>query len=284
MSTTTSTERREKLRAAFHLREPLAAIALFVLSTAFAGLTLARPRSVEPYEVPSLELSPSEVARAIAADEAAAKKAPHTPAAETLRALLAHQGEMELVGAEKFETYSKRREALAKGYAALASVLGESSALGLRAEAMNELDRALDLQLPLARAKIVVGSLGQMLEREGASNDGQLTAPRFVARTLFKARWNLLHGLRPAHRFERIEQQAYFGWEALHAERLPIPQRVEALGGYAKAGGQRVQEALGVLLYQHQEYQQAAIALHNAYKSDPSLRLRNYVLGAEARE
>jgi hypothetical protein len=281
---TTSAERREKLRAALHLPEPLAAIALFVLSTACAALLLVRGRAVEPYELPSLELSASEVARAIAADVASARGAPRGKTADGLRGLLTHQGEMELVGAERYDIFNKRRAALAKGFATLVTEVGESKALGLRAEATCELDAALDLKLPLARAKIVVGSLGQMLEREGASVDGELTAPRFVARTLFKARWNLLHGLAPTHRFERIERQAYFGWEALHAERLPIPQRVEALGEYAKVGGKHIDEAHGVLLYQHQEYQQAATALRAAYNAEPSLRLRNYVLGAQAHE
>jgi hypothetical protein len=245
---------------------------------------LVRGRAVEPYEPPSLELSASAVASAIAADVAAAHGAPRGKTADELRGLLTHQGEMELVGAERYETFSQRRAALAKGYTRLVSEVGEKKALGLRAEATCELDDALDLNLPIARAKIVVGSLGEMLEREGASVDGQLTAPRFVARTLFKARWNLLHGLPPTHRFERIERQAYFGWEALHAERLPIPQRVEALGEYAKAGGKHIAEAHGVLLYQHQEYQQAAAALRAAYNAEPSLRLRNYALGAQARE
>lgn len=285
MSTaTTSAQRREKLRAALHLSEPLAAIALFVLSTACAALLLVRARAVEPYEPPSLELSASMVATAMADDVAAARAAPRGKTADELRGLLTHQGEMELVGAERFESFNRRRAALAKAYAKLVREVGEKKALSLRAEATCEFDDALDLKLPVARAKLVIGTLGEMLQREGASIDGELTAPRFVARTLFKARWNLLHSLQPTLRFEPIERQAYFGWEALHAERLPIPQRVEALAEYAKAGGKHVDEAHGVLLYQHQEYQQATNALRAAYKAEPTIRLRNYVLGAQARE
>jgi hypothetical protein len=153
----------------------------------------------------------------------------------------------------------------------------------MRSEATVEVDRALDLELPAARAQVVVGSLGEMLEREGASIDGQLTAPRFVVRTLYKARWNILHGLRPDHALQRIEAQAYYGWQALHAERLPIPQRAEALRGYEKAGGKRAREALGVLYYLHDEYDQSAAVLASAYDADPTFRLRNYALGAQAR-
>ena len=272
----------EKLRTKLHLSEPLAAIALFVLATACAALMLVRPRMVAPRELPSLVLDRAAVARAIAADESAARNAPHTPLADELRALQTKQGEMEVAGAERLETYTQRREALVKRYATLVAESGEAVALRLRAEAVRELDRALDLQLPLARAKIVIGALGHMLQREGASVDGQLTAPRFVARTLYKAHWNLLHGLRPDQRFDWIERQAYFGWQALHAERLPIPQRAEALRSYAKAGGKHAGEALGVLYFLHDDFDQALIALGAAHDADPSFRLRNYVLGAQA--
>jgi hypothetical protein len=274
---------RDRLRASLRLSEPLAAISLFVLATAFAALLLIRPRAVAPLELPSLVLDRDAVAKLIAADRDAAGKAPKSARAQELRAALTKQGEMELIGSERRELYRKRRAKMAETYAALAAEIGERNALRMRAEAAYELDRALDLELPFPRARIVIGALGDMLQREGASIDGQLTAPRFVLRTLFKARWNLLHGLRPEHAFERIELQAYFGWQALHAERLPIPQRVDALRSYAKAGGARSQEARGVLYYLHDEFDQAATILAAASAADPSFRLRNYVLGAQAR-
>jgi len=274
---------RDKLRAALRLPEPLAALSLLVLATAFAALLLIRPRAVAPIELPSLVLDRDAVAKVIAADRDAAGKAPKSAKADELRAALTTQGEMELIGSERRELYRRRRTKMAETYAALVAESGEQSALRLRAEAASELDRALDLQLPFPRARIVIGALGDMLQREGASIDGQLTAPRFVVRTLFKARWNLLHGLQPEHAFERIERQAYFGWQALHAERLPIPQRVDALRNYARAGGSRSQEARGILYYLHDEYAQAATILAAAHAADPSFRLRNYVLGAQAR-
>jgi hypothetical protein len=89
--------------------------------------------------------------------------------------------------------------------------------------------------------------------------------------------------LSPSHAFQRIELQAYFGWQALHAERLPIPQRADALRGYAKAGGARVEEARGILYFMHDEFDQAAAILAAAHERDPSFRLRNYALGAQAR-
>jgi hypothetical protein len=275
--------RRQKLRNALRLPEPLATLALFVLATALAALLLVRPRVVTPRELPSLVLDRDAVAKAIAADQDAARRAPRTATANALRAALTEQGEQELIGSERRELYRKRRERLAQNYAALVAENGEAAALQLRAEAVGELDRAIDLELPFARARVVIGAMGEMLQREGASFDGQLTAPRFVVRTLFKARWNLLHGLRPAHAFERIEQHAYFGWQALHAERLPIPQRSEALLNYAKAGGARVEEARGVLYYMHDEFEPASTILTAAHAADPSFRLRNYALGAAAR-
>jgi hypothetical protein len=274
---------REKLRAALRLPEPLAAISLFVLATAFAALLLIRPRAVAPVELPSLVLDRAAVAKVIAADRDRARKAPRSAKANELRAALTKQGEMELIGSERRELYRERRAQMAENYAALVAESGQPVALRLRAEAVCELDKALDLELPFARARVVIGSLGDMLQREGASFDGQLTAPRFVVRTLFKARWNLLHGLAPDRALERIELQAYYGWQALHAERLPIPQRADALRNYAKAGGTRVQEARGILYYLHDEFAQAATILAAAHAANPSFRLRNYVLGAQAR-
>ena len=275
--------KRAKLRAALRLPEPLAVVALFVLANACAALMLIRPREVAPIELPNLVLDAAAVARVIAADAQAASTAPRSPQSHALRALMNKQGEMELVGTERVKSLTQRREALAKGFAELVAASSEDEALRLRAEATQELEAALDLKLPLARAKVVVGALGQMLQREGASVDGQLTAPRFVVRTLYKARWNLLHGLRPDHRFERIERQAYFGWQALHAERLPLPQRAEALRSYAKAGGWRGREALGVLYFLHDDFVEAVGPLTTAHEAAPSVRVRNYLLGAEAR-
>lgn len=262
------------------LPEPLAAVALFVLATACAALVLARPRAVAPTEAPSLLLSEPLVARAIADDTEAAREAPRTKTAKALRELFGKQAEMELVGSESASTYTERREQLVRSYRALVAESSEAAAMRLRSEATRELDAALELKLPQARARLVVGGLGTMLQREGASIDGELIAPRFVVRTLFKARWNLLCGLAPSHRFAPIELQAFFGWQALHAEHLPIPQRVGALKSYAEAGGSRVREALGVMYYMHDEFDLAAEALDAAYKSTPNIRLRNYVLGA----
>lgn len=285
MSTETDSPAAEGPKKRFALPtlpEPLAAIALFVLATACAGLWLARPRATIPEETPTLVLSEPLVARAVTADAEAAREAPRTSAAKALRELFDKQGEMELVGSENVTVSASRRAQLVRGWRALVAESSEAAALRLRSEATREFDAALELKLPEARARVVIGGLANMLQREGASLDGELTAPRFVVRTLFKARWNLLCGLAPTYRFEPIELQAYFGWQALHAERLPIPQRVGALQSYAKAGGGRIHEALGVLYYAHGEFDLAAEALNTAYEATPSIRLRNYLLGARA--
>jgi len=270
-------------KRAYALPEPLAAIALLVLAIAFAALLLARPRAVSPTEVPALVLPAGEVARVLAADQRSASKAPHSVQAESLRALLRTQGEVEVRGHEDADEYHRRRQKLAEGYASLVAADGEQAAMCLRAEATQELEAALDLKLSLAKAKVVLGAMPAVFEREGVTHDGELIAPRFVAHTLFKARWNLLHGLAPDQRFEPIEKRTYYGWKALHAQGLPMPTRVAALQKYAKLGGAHADEALGVLLFSLQEYEQAAVPLQAAYRADPSLRLRNYLLGARSR-
>ena len=119
----------------------------------------------------------------------------------------------------------------------------------LRAKAALQLEDALELRLEGKRAKQVIGAFNSLLERERASMDGYLVAPRFVVRTLYKARWNILAGLAPDHAFERIERRAFYGWQALHSETEPLPKRMAALHEYGLAGGDHVEEALGILLF-----------------------------------
>jgi hypothetical protein len=120
-----------------------------------------------------------------------------------------------------------------------------------------------------------------MLAREGAAHDGTLLAAPFVLRTLYKARINLLFGRKPEHDLAPVEQQAFFGYQALHRERLPVVRRVEALKAYEAAGGVRADEALGVLLYRNGQFAEAAEVLHSVASQTGELRARNYALGAE---
>jgi hypothetical protein len=262
------------------LSEPMAALLLFTLATACAGLLLAQPRSVAPLELPSLILPRDAVDAVIASDAQAARKAPSSAAAKAFEKLLNEQGQAEAVGSEGSESYASRRLALAQSYATLAAEAGQAAALCLRAKAVEGLEDALELRLDTTHARPVIGAFSSVLERENASRDGYLVAPRFVVRTLYKARWNILAGLAPDHAFERIERRAFYGWQALHSESVPLDKRVAALHEYGLAGGDHVEEALGILLFRLGDYAQSARALETAYQKQGSIRLRNNLLAA----
>jgi hypothetical protein len=242
---------------------------------------LAQPRVV-PRELPSLSQPADAVDAVVRADAQNAQRAPTSTQAKTHEALIDQQGQSEVGGFEGAESYTARREAIANSYTALVAQVGEASALRLRAKAVMLLEDALELRLPDDRAKRVIGAMSTVFDREGVSRNGELVAPRFVARTFYKARWNILSGLPPAYAFERIEQRAFYGWQALHAERLTVQKRIEALHAYGLAGGDHVEEALGVLLYKLGDFPQSTRALETAYRQEHSLRLRNYVLSARA--
>jgi hypothetical protein len=151
----------------------------------------------------------------------------------------------------------------------------EDAALGLRARAVERLDDAIDLKLKPELARDVMGDFALLLEHEGCARGGELLAPRFVVRVLYKARWNIGHELPPDHRFASIEKRAYFGWQALHNARLPAEQRMRALEAYRRHGGRRADEAAGVLLRTSQDAHIASTVFNAAYRSSPTLRLRN---------
>jgi hypothetical protein len=270
------------LKQRLTLSEPVAAVALILLATACAAFLLAQERPVAPLELPSLSLPQAPVEAVLRADSEAARLAPHDPRANELEALLWKQGAAEQHGLEDEDSYRNRRKALELGYRALVAELTEPVALRLRSKAVGQLEAALDLKLKDEQARAVLGVFATVLEREGLSRDGYLVAPLFVVRTLYKARWNILHGLPPDHAFERIEKRAFHGWKALHAAGVPIQRRIEALHAYGAAGGEQLEEALGVLLFRMGDYTQSAEALRAAYHKQGSLRLRNYLLSARS--
>jgi hypothetical protein len=267
-------------RRTLALSETTAALALLVLGSACAALLLAQERHVAPLELPSISLPAEPVQSVMRADAEAARLAPRDARATELEGLLIAQGEAEARGTEDASAYGNRRRALDLVHRALVAESSEAAALRLRARAVEELDAALQMRLPKARAKAVLGAMTTVFAREGVSRNGYLVAPLFVVRTLYKARWNLLVGTTADHAFEQVEKRAFYGWQALHTERVPLRDKIAALHEYAKAGGDHVEEALGVLLFRFGDYAQAANALQTAYGKQHSVRLRNYVLGA----
>jgi hypothetical protein len=262
------------------LSEPVAAVALLLLAAACAGFLLAQERRVAPLELPSLVLPRAAVEAVLRADAEAARNAPSSARSTELTALLWKHGAAEQRGVEDVDSYRNRRRLLELGYQALSAEVGEPKALRLRSKAVEALQDALELRLKPEQAHAVLGAFSSVLEREGLSRDGTLVAPRFVVRTLYKARWNILHGKAPDYAFERVEKRAFYGWQALHAEGVPLQQRIAALHAYGLAGGGELEEALGVLLFRMGDYVQSEHALRAAYHKQPSLRLRNYLLSA----
>jgi len=262
------------------MSEAVAASVLFAVYVGCGAVLFVLPRAVMPLEPPSLSLPRAEALAVMREDELAAKKAPEGERARALWALYLEQGTMERVGVEESSSYELRREALAAAYKGVVAQSGEAAGLGLRAKSVLAVEAALDLELPEAQAHANFGALSAMLQREGASRDARLVVPRFLVRVFQKARWNLLVGEVANHALARVERRAFYGWQSLHVERVPLPQRIEALHEYGQAGGVYLEEALGVLLFRMGDSAKAAEALTAAYSKNPSLRLRNYAAGA----
>jgi hypothetical protein len=247
---------------------------------ACAALLFAQERAVTPRELPSLVLDADAVREALAADAAAAKRVPDSPTVEQLKTHWLDMSRADREGIEPEHLRRVRADDMFYAYNALKKESGEAAALALRAAAAEQLDAALDGKLTKDEAQDVLGGFPTVLAREHCTRDGELVAPRFVVRTLFKARWNLSHGLGPDHAFTQIERLAFYGWQALHAERLPIDRRLTALEAYATYGGKRVAQAAGVLLFRGSGYASASEALAAAYRQTGNLRLRNWAKGA----
>jgi hypothetical protein len=253
----------------------LSTLMLFVVVVSCTGLLLWQPRRIALTQMPPLVLPAGPVRDALAAEEKAAAAAPATELAVQLDRQWLEGGRIERDGDEPQYSRLARWQRAHRLYGKVVKESGEDAALALRARAVERLDDAIDLKLKPELASDVMGDFALLLEREGCARRGELLAPRFVVRLLYKARWNIGHKLPPDYRFTSIEKRAYFGWQALHADRLPAEQRMRALDAYRRHGGRRVDEAAGVLLRKSQQAHMASAVFSAAYRSSPTLRLRN---------
>ena len=256
---------------------------LFAVVVGCAAALLFQPRGVVWQETPNLVLPPDLVNAALAAEAKLAATLPSTEAAKQADALWLELGHEEREGIP-MHVRAARSRSMASALRRLQSESGEQAVLALRAAAAERLEAALDLELDPKLAQDVLGDFGLMLEGESCARGGELLAPRFVARTLYRARWNIAYGLTPTYAFSKIENRAYYGWQALHTRRLPITQRARALVEYARAGGTRTAEASGVMLFRNQQYLEAGQAFTEAYRRAGTLRLRNAARGQQALE
>lgn len=254
--------------------------ALFGVTTACILVLCSLPRSLAPVDVPPLELDRELVREAERADRKAAAAAPKTEAAKALHAQFLELGEIENQTSKQPTTPAQKRKALARAYDIVVRESDITGALALRSEAVEQLEAALRLQLSDAETQRVLGLFPDALERHAVTYEGIEIAPHFVMRTLYKARWNIAMGLLPDYRLAPVEMQAYHGWLALHATNLGPEPRLLALLQYAAAGGRHVAEARAALSFLSNDYKQAVASLEQAYQETPSLRLRNWLRGA----
>lgn len=253
----------------------LGTLLLFLVVVACAGILLVLPRGAPLRETPPLVLHAAPVREALSATAKAAQRAPRTPAAVEVDRLWLELSRAEREGAEPMPARRARRNAARAAFLQVVKESGEPGALALRAAAVERLDAALELKLDPKLSRDVMGDFALMLEKENCARGGELIAPRFVVRILYMARWNIAHELAPDFAFQAIERRAYYGWQALHAQHLPVEQRMRALIQYRRYGGTRADEAAVNLLQRSGQTELANAALAEAYRSSPTLRLRN---------
>jgi len=258
--------------------------AIIAVLVIIAGVTLgtvatAVPRPVAPSALPLFEVDLAQADDVIRADSALAARAPHDDRVARLRTLYEQQGRAEVFGDHESAAQS-REVSFVTLVAELRRAGGARAIAGVRARAMSDLEPALGGRQPPDRRDAVLGSFPRMLERYGLARGGRIVAPSFVVRTLFKARWNAVHRLPPTDGFARAELRAYHGWLALRAESAPITARIDAAAAYGRAGGERADEARGVLLFRAGRAEEAADAFVEAYERSGSWRLRNHGLAA----
>jgi hypothetical protein len=251
------------------------------------------PAPVAPREMPALVLDPAAVDDQLARDERAAAQAPSGEAAEQRRRAYRELNMAERAATDTQETAARKLSALRDALARVVEANGvEANGVEANGVEIVERVRAADLA-PMeatlrgrrarsgAEPAAELGGFLEMMERYDLSRDGRQRAPTFVVRTLFKARWNSLHGLEPTEGLSPIELQAYWGWLALGAEGAPVEARLGALDRLAEAGGHGVHEARAVLLFGQGRFEDARASFLAAAAEAPSFRLRNHALACD---
>lgn len=238
------------------------------------------PRPLTPNELPSLRLSAGAVRASLAEDRRRATQVPDTPLAAALDGLFLAQGRADHSLTELRVQRERRDKERSRLVAQLQADSGRDALLALRARAVMRFEEALsDADLPEAELPGILGVFPNQLARVGVTRGGRELAPRFVTLVLYKVRWNGLHGWQPDASLRPVERRALHGFRALHAANEPLQARLTALRAYAEAGGDRVSEALAVLLYRAGQLDAAERALTAAQSEGTDVRLRNYAAG-----
>lgn len=243
-----------------------------------AFVILALPRAVPPQ--PPV-MFPTDAERELPATQAQESELAEGtrdltgPVLERLRRLEAEQGRAEVGPGELPGVAEERRLGLMH---LLRAVEREhpGATQALRAEALVQLWPALRGELEPTAEQEALGSFPRMLERYGAARDGRRLAPKSVVHAMFKARWNVLHGLEQVDDFTPAEARAFWGWAAAHAPVEAQEVRLEAVRGYAAADGPATRELVAYGAYQAHEYARAARLYDELFEETGFLRHRNH--------
>lgn len=254
-------------------------ILLFVSAVGIAGMLVAIPRAVMPHETMGLHFADDDARENFAKDEAAIRSLPEEEALVEERRLYAELNAIEAgVPGEARELTTT----LVSETERLAAAFGDEAIDALRCDAAHRLtdDLAREADDP-ERAKRLGGFEG-FLDRYSARSGSEITAPPIVVRTIFKARWNLVHGLEATDGLRPLELEVYWGWLALEATSVEAQRRVPALDRYAEASGEDVREARATLAIIDARPHEAAEIYRELRAEAENLRLRNHELAALA--
>ncbi len=261
-----------------------AAWALILTVVSCTVLVLATPRALVPTELPTLVLDPLRVRSAILRDEGLAQKAPGGLDVDELEARylaegLAERGPPEEMSRAQGRAYHTRRLAQS-----VFKRVGPQGVQALRASALLHSLRAFHDEIKDAREREgLLGSLPIMLRTYGVVDDeGRLLAPELSLRAAFKARWNLILGLKANAGFSAIEVQALEGFVALHAGAAPPARRAHPARDFFAAGGHRAAEAYAIWLYHGGRVRDALTMMKRARVVRPELATRNFEIGIAA--
>ncbi len=254
--------------------------ARLILGTTAAGcaaVLLAIPQAVIPREGPGLMLDRGQVAAVLDAESNV--QPPDGENAERLLELHAEQGRVEVTEGESRDAFAAREQAIRE---AIATLTDEEIA-ALRASAMQKLEPALAGDLSNEEETEVLGTFRQMLERYGAMQEGELVAPEFVVRTLYKGRWNGIHRRELTEGFSTVEEQAYWGWLGLHAETAPMGRRLDGLELYRRSGGGHADEAQAYMSFLSGHEARSSTEYAAIAEARGDVRARNHALATGVR-
>lgn len=230
-----------------------AAFALWVSALGCAILLISVPRPV-PLALPVLELPRDAVQSELRLDRELASRAPSSPAARELYALVLDAGREELaknaVSRALFDRIKRRLPELRRA-------LGEHALFALRSRATDRFMLALSGELDdVEEARGLLGSQPMLFVQHGYMlPSGTLLAPELSVRASYKVRWNMILGAPSTEGLRPLEVLAHEGFRGLEARGMPSEVRTQALTAFAEGGGKH-----GVL----------ALAIWRAGLGDPS--------------